>query len=138
MTDARLTLLPIPGQETRYNLACVENGERVAFALHGVTERLFVRQAIEVVGDHCQTVSYAYRCQSADGKSAWLLRWEYFRDRPRPDYEYPLAHLHANSEFVDPGPAAALASTSQRGICTSRPHACRSSSCSGTSSRSGA
>lgn len=65
VTDARLTLLPIPGQDTHYNLACVENGERVAFALHGVTGRLFVRQAIEVASDHCQTVSYAYRYQSA-------------------------------------------------------------------------
>lgn len=55
MTDARLTLLAIPGQETHYNLACVENGERVAFALHGVSERLFIRQAIEVVGDGAST-----------------------------------------------------------------------------------
>lgn len=107
MTDARLTLLPIPGRETHYNLACVENGERVAFALHGVSERLFIRQAIEVVGDHCQTVSYAYRYQSGEDRKSWLLRWEYFRERPRPDYEYPLAHVHANAEFVDPGPAAA-------------------------------
>jgi hypothetical protein len=93
VTDARLTLLPIPGQQTHYNLACVENGERIAFELHGVSERLFVRQAIEVVGDHCPTVSYAYRYQSGDDKSSWLLRWEYFRERPRPDYEYPLAHV---------------------------------------------
>jgi hypothetical protein len=107
VTDARLTLLPIPGQDTHYNLACVENGERVAFALHGVTERLFIRQAIEVVGDHCQTVSYAYRYQSGEDRKSWLLRWEYFRERPRSDYEYPLAHVHANAEFVDPGSAAA-------------------------------
>jgi len=105
--DARLTLLTIPGQETHYNLACVENGERVAFALHGVSERLFIRQAIEIVGDHCQTVSYAYRYQSGEERKSWLLRWEYFRERPRPDYEYPLAHVHANAEFVDPDPAAA-------------------------------
>jgi len=107
VTDARLTLLPIPGQETHYNLACVGNGERVAFALHGVTERRFIRQAIEVVGDHCQTVSYAYRYQSGEDRKSWLLRWEYFRERPRPDYEYPLAHVHANAEFVDPSPATA-------------------------------
>jgi hypothetical protein len=40
----------------------VEHGEHVAVALRGVTGRLFIHQAIEVVGDHCQTVSYAYRC----------------------------------------------------------------------------
>jgi hypothetical protein len=107
VTDARLTLFPIPGDEARYNLACVENGERVAFVLHGVTGRLFVQQAIEIVGDHCQTVSYAYRYQSGPDRKSWLLRWEYFRERSRPDYLYPLAHVHANAEFVDPGPAAA-------------------------------
>jgi hypothetical protein len=31
-----------------------------------------------------------------------VLRWEYFRERPRLDYEYPLAHVHANAEFVEP------------------------------------
>lgn len=25
----------------------------------------------------------------------WLLRWEYSRERPRADYAYPLAHIHA-------------------------------------------
>jgi hypothetical protein len=81
VTDARLSLVPIPGWETRYLLACFQNQERIPFALHGVGERLFVQQAIEVVGDHCQTVSYAYRFQSAD--DAWLMRWEYSRERPR-------------------------------------------------------
>jgi hypothetical protein len=137
VTDARLTLFPIPGDEARYNLACVENGERVAFALHGVTGRLFVQQAIEIVGDHCQTVSYAYRYQSGPDRKSWLLRWEYFRERSRPDYLYPLAHVHANAEFVDPGPRR-LNWTSRRRICTSPPRACRSSSCSGRSSPSGA
>jgi hypothetical protein len=101
VTDARLTLLPIPGRDTQYNLACVQNRERVAFALHGVSERLFVQQAIEVAGDHCRTVSYAYRLQTSEGLKSWVLRWEYFRERPRLDYEYPLAHVHANAEFVE-------------------------------------
>jgi hypothetical protein len=107
MTDARLSLLAIPSSETRYNLACFQNQERVPLALHGVGERLFIQQAIEVVGNHCQTVSYAYRFQVEDDRESWLLRWEYYRERPRADYEYPLAHLHVNAEFVDPGPAAA-------------------------------
>ena len=53
--------------------------------------------------------SFQVWATSAGVRSAksWLLRWEYFRERPRPDYEYPLAHVHANAEFVDPGPAAA-------------------------------
>lgn len=84
MTDARLTLLPIPAQDTHYNLACVENGERVAFALHGVTERLFISQAVEVVGDHCQTVSCAYRYQSDENRKSWLLRRRGFQLGPGP------------------------------------------------------
>ena len=110
----------------------VENGERVAFALHGVSERLFVRQAIEVVGDRCQTVSYAYRYQSGDDKGSWRLRWEYFRERPRPDYEYPPAHVHANAESSIRD-RRRTAWQSRRGICTSRRRACRSSWCSGMS-----
>jgi hypothetical protein len=99
VTDARLSLLAIPGSGARYLLACFQNQERVPLALHGVGERLFVQQAIEVIGDHCQTVSYAYRFQSPD--DVWLLRWEYSRERPRADYAYPLAHLHVNAEFVE-------------------------------------
>lgn len=106
MTDARLSLLPIPGGETRYNLACFQNRERVPLALHGVGERLFVQQAIEVVGNHCQTVSYAYRFQSGEEMASWLLRWEYYRERPRAEYAYPLAHVHVNADFRDLGPAA--------------------------------
>ena len=34
-----------------------------------------------------------------------MLRWEYFREPPKANYGYPLAHLHANAEFIDPGPA---------------------------------
>lgn len=107
VTDARLSLLPIPGRETHFNLACVQNRERVPLALHGVNEVLFVQQAIEVDGDHCQTVSYGYRYQTDGDPNSWLLRWEYFRERPKADYEYPLAHVHVNAEFIDAGSAAA-------------------------------
>jgi hypothetical protein len=68
-----------------------------------VRERLFIQQAIEVVGDHCQTVAYGYRFQSGDNMASWLLRWEYSREPPRPDYEYPLAHVHVNAQFAKPG-----------------------------------
>lgn len=102
VTDARLTLLPIPGRETQYNLACFQGQERVSFALHGIGERLFVQQGIEVAGNHCRTVSYAYRLQTGADKQSWVLRWEYFRERPKLDYEYPLAHVHANAEFAEP------------------------------------
>jgi hypothetical protein len=105
VTDARLSLLPLPGEETRYFLACFQNRERIPLALHGGGVRLFIQQAIEVVGNHCQTVSYAYRLQSDD--DVWLLRWEYYRERPRADYEYPPAHLHVNADFVESASAVA-------------------------------
>jgi len=103
VTDARLSLLPIPGRETHFNLACFQGRERISLSLHGVSERLFVQQAIEVVGEHCQTVTYGYRLQTGDDPNSWLLRWEYSREPPKAGYEYPLAHLHANANFVDSG-----------------------------------
>jgi len=65
------TASPIPGQETHYHLACVENGERVAFALHGVTERLFIRQAIEVVGGGSSVCGASRRPSSRSNLSNW-------------------------------------------------------------------
>lgn len=56
---------------------------------------------VEVDGDKCHTVSYAYRLMTADTKDAWLIRWEYFRRPPKADYPYPLAHLHVNAAFTD-------------------------------------
>ena len=82
-----------------------------------------------MVGDHCQTVSYAYRYQARD--DVWLLRWEYSRARPRADYAYPLAHLRVNAEFVESAAAVGRLDKTPR-ICTSRRRACRSNSSCGT------
>jgi hypothetical protein len=32
---------------------------------------------------------------------SWLVRWEFFRQRPRPDYDYPLAHVHVNATLAN-------------------------------------
>jgi hypothetical protein len=45
-------------------------------------------------------VSYTYRLASGQEKGDWLLRWEYFHQRPKPEYHYPLAHLHVNSQLL--------------------------------------
>jgi hypothetical protein len=74
----------------------------VSLALHGSRLRLLIAHTVEVEGAKCHTVSYAYRLISTEAKDAWLLRWEYFRRPPRPDYPYPLAHAHANASFADP------------------------------------
>lgn len=67
------------------------------FGLLGSSLRLAVSQTVEVIEGRCHTASYAYRVASGDAKSDWLLRWEYFRRPPKPDYPYPLAHAHANA-----------------------------------------
>jgi hypothetical protein len=69
---------------------------------------LFVRQIIEVVDGHCQTESYGYRLQTGKSIASWLVRWEYHRDPPRPDYPYAPAHVHVNGAFPDGRAAAQL------------------------------
>ncbi len=61
--------------------------------------RLLLSQTVEVVETKCHTVTYAYRLAAGEAKDAWLARWEYFRSPPRPNYPYPLAHLHLNASL---------------------------------------
>ena len=84
------------------------------FALLGSSLRLLLSQTVEVNEGHCHTVTYAYRLATGDAKSDWLLRWEYFRRAPRPDYPYPLAHAHVN--------AAMLAADAERVLAKPLPH----------------
>ncbi len=42
---------------------------------------------------------------TGQAKGDWLLRWEYFRQPPQPDYPYPLAHLHVNGALASVGRA---------------------------------
>jgi hypothetical protein len=79
--------------------------------LEGTTTRLFLRQIIEVVDGHCQVESYSYRLQADESVESWLIRWEYYREPPRPDYSYPLArsaeltegHVTRPAERPEPG-----------------------------------
>jgi hypothetical protein len=103
VSDARLTLLPLPGEAEHFTIACLDGSRTVSFALHGSPLRLLVSHTVEVEADKCHTVSYAYRLMTADAKDAWVLRWEYFRRPPRPDYPYSLAHVHANATLTDSG-----------------------------------
>ncbi len=101
VSDARLTLLAVPGQPDRFTIACLQDTRSVPFALHNSSLRLLFSQTVEVVEEKCHTVAYAYRLATGETKDAWLLRWEYFRRPPRPDYPYPLAHLHVNAALSD-------------------------------------
>ncbi|MHB8691497.1 MAG: hypothetical protein ACYDHH_09655 [Solirubrobacteraceae bacterium] len=99
MTDARLSLLALPREPNAFELTRFVEGASAPLDLHGSSLRLFVRQIIDVNDGHCQTESYAYRLQSDDSLGSWLLRWEYLRDPPRPDYAYPAAHVHVNGTW---------------------------------------
>jgi hypothetical protein len=101
VTDARLSLIALPYDEKAFEITRFIDGEGRPLELFGTSLRLFIRQTIVVVDGHCQTESHTYRVQRDDSAKSWLLRWEYLRDRPRPDYEYPLAHVHVNAAIED-------------------------------------
>ncbi|MBA2462651.1 MAG: hypothetical protein H0V45_12950 [Actinobacteria bacterium] len=60
-----------------------------------------MQQKIAVVGDHCATLTYTYRYQRNADPNSWICRREYFRRPPKPDYQYPLAHLHVNAGLAE-------------------------------------
>jgi hypothetical protein len=99
ITDARLTLVEDPVHEARFTLACLRGTAPVSFALHGTGVRLLVVQSLRVVEDHCETLSYQYRLSAGEEKDSWLIRWEYLRQKPVPEYQYPLAHVHVNGDL---------------------------------------
>jgi hypothetical protein len=98
----------VPGADDVFELTRFVERSAAALDLLGSTHRLFVRQIIEVVDDHCRVESYGYRLQTDDALQSWLIRWEYLRNRPRPDYEYPLAHVHINGEWSSDAPLSRL------------------------------
>lgn len=101
LTDARLAVIIDPRNEDHFTLARLVDRQRVPLQLRGSSLRLFITHAIQVVEGHCRTVSYSYRLQLNEMAESWLIRWEYYRQRPKPDYEYPLGHVHMNARLVD-------------------------------------
>lgn len=81
--------------------------------------RLAVVQALEVIGDHCETLTYQYRLSLGESKDSWLIRWEYMRRRPTDRYPYPLAHVHVNARWAT-GSAAPAADLSHTHVPTRR------------------
>ncbi|HUY72922.1 MAG TPA: hypothetical protein VND98_07300 [Solirubrobacterales bacterium] len=108
VSDARLSLLALPDDERAFEVTRLIDGRRAPLELLGSPFQLFVRHTIVVHDGHCQTESYAYRLQGDLTSASWILRWEYFRDPPRPDYPYPLAHVHVNGAFTNGKPIAPL------------------------------
>jgi hypothetical protein len=101
ISDSRLSLIPLPGDPDAFELTRLVEGSSAPLELHGTSARLFVRQIIVVVDGHCQTESYSYRLQADESLASWLIRWEYHREPPRPDYAYPAAHVHFHGTFSD-------------------------------------
>lgn len=108
MSYARLALLPHPVYPDQFSIRCVRDGDQQPFELNGSAGLLFVDHAIQVVGGRCQTLHYSYRLQHGKDRHDWIIRWEYLRNLPSPDYPYPLGHLHAKADLTDPS-ARALA-----------------------------
>lgn len=103
-----MTLMVVARSQTAFELTRFVGGEAVALDLRGSPYKLFVRLSVEVIDGHCETQAYSYRLQAGANRDSWLIRWEYFRARPRPDYEYPLAHVHLNGRFADGRPIERL------------------------------
>jgi hypothetical protein len=102
VTDARITT-SATANDRRFSLAHVSpDGLPTAFALAGTDLSLLFHQVVEVQDDgHCRTISYNYRLASGPAKSDWILRWEYNRKPPAPDYRYVRGHLHVNARLTD-------------------------------------
>lgn len=96
-----MSLIQRPEDPTAFELTRLVEGSSESLDLHGTPNRLFVRQIFEVVEGHCQVESYSYRLQTNDARESWLVRWEYYREPPRSDYAYPLAHVHFNGALAD-------------------------------------
>lgn len=84
-------MLALPYSTSAFELTRLVERASAPFELDGTSARLFVRQLITVVDGHCQVESYSYRLQADESVESWLIRWEYYRAAPRPDYRYPLA-----------------------------------------------
>jgi hypothetical protein len=104
----QLTVIGDPSHPARFTLACLRGTTPISFALHGSSVRLLVVPALQVTGEHCQTLTYQYRLSLGEDKQSWLMPSEDFRHRPTPAYPYPLAHVHVNAELL-PGGTDALA-----------------------------
>jgi hypothetical protein len=110
VSDSRLSLIELPDDPNVFQLTRVVDRRAASLDLDGSSARLLVRQVVVVVDGRCQTESYTYRLQSGEAMDSWLIRWEYQRQPPRPDYVYPAAHVHVHvhGAFPDAEPIGRL------------------------------
>lgn len=110
VTDSRLSVEPITGHAAgdAFELTRVVNDDDAPLELDGTTVRLFVRLVVVVEDERCRTESYVFRLQADESPKSWLMRWEYRREPPVPDYPYELSHMHMNGTFFNGKPAVHL------------------------------
>jgi hypothetical protein len=104
VSDSRLSVSAIRGEGDTFRLARLVEREDAPLELYGTTARLYVRQVVVVEDGRPRMKSYEYRYQADESRKSWLIRWEYSRERPRPDYPYPLAHMHIRATSPDGTP----------------------------------
>jgi hypothetical protein len=110
VTDGRLLLKEGDAVGAQFELVSVQGQRPAPLSLRGTRLKLGVAQSLDV-RDGCRTMSYSYRLQQSDEDDSWLVRWEYAREPPDPEYRYPLAHAHVNATLRDIAAERHLAKT---------------------------
>jgi hypothetical protein len=101
VSKSRLSVLLEKGTDPpHFDLFRRVNNRVTPLELNGTSALLLVQHKIEVVGEHCATLTYSYRYQRNEDPKSWICRWEYFRKPPKPDYRYALAHVHVNADLA--------------------------------------
>jgi hypothetical protein len=104
VSKARLSVVLEKGTSPpHFDLVRLVNKRVSPLPLNGTSAFLLVQQKIEVIDEHCATLTYSYRYQLDETPESWVCRWEYFRKPPKRDYRYPLAHVHVNANLVGAG-----------------------------------
>jgi hypothetical protein len=70
-----------------------------ALALNGCGLWLWINQRVQIEGEKTHTMSYSYRLCTEDDRRAWIVRWQYVRERETVD---PLvwSNLHIRATLL--------------------------------------
>jgi hypothetical protein len=102
VSKSRLSLLPDQTvSHPRFDVTRYVDDAIEPLELNGTSLLLLAQQKIDVEAGHCRTVTYQYRLQQERDPKSWLVRWEFFRQKPKPDYVYPPAHIHLNANLIE-------------------------------------
>jgi hypothetical protein len=101
VSKSRLSVVLEKGTDPpHFDLVRLVDKRVTPLVLNGTSALLLVQHKIEVVDEHCATLTYTYRYQRNEDPDSWICRWEYFRRPPKPDYRYSLSHVHVNADLA--------------------------------------